>query len=228
MGNTGEYEDEFDEMLDKNLWSEEEESKGLFDNEDTGEFNTPESGDVVEESSSVESEVEGARISNSGNVKEITQAEHDRLQEELASKKSELDKARVILEDARAAGDLSENETFSTYVEIVAGLEADIATINSELKNSVVSKKSTSNQFIGVGSRVHLKITSPTNIIPPQDLEVSIASEGHGGIVPETGEVRVPTNSEVYRNMADRQVGSFDLIGTDGNNYHYEFNILRG
>ena len=217
--------DDFEKEFDSQYYDEEV----IDENEDNNDSLKIDTGNKeVEESDDTSDEASGGRIVNASYIKEITSAEERELKRELAKKKEELVDAREKLNKARSDGDLSENEAYVHFRELVSSLESDINSIENELKTSKIVDNASSNSFIGVGSKVHLIITSQDNICPRQDLTVTIVSEGHGGIIPDTGEIRVPNNSEVYRNMADMQVGEFDLTGTDGNSYHYKFELVRG
>lgn len=171
-------------------------------------------------------DIGAARIVNKDYVKTISSIEYKELKEELEKKTEELKIAREKLNEAKAAGDLSENEAYTHFRGVVSGLESDIINISNEINNSKVVDNNTSNKVIGRGSRVHLTVTDNSGVMPAEDIEVVIVSEGHGGII--DGKVRIPENSEVYRRMADSQSGEFDLTGLDGNNYHYKYSIIRG
>lgn len=183
--------------------------------------NVSESEEVIEED-----EDSSYSISKKTYSKTITAAEEEELKNELERKKANLTIAREKLNEAIEDGDLSENEKYSHFKEVVHGLEHDIMEIERELRQSIVVKSSDRMRAICKGSSVHIVITSQINIMPPEDIIVEIVSQGHGGI-DESGKIKVPENSEVYRNMRDTQHGKFTLTGTDGNNYDYVYEMVR-
>lgn len=208
------------------------EYRGELEEEDADDVDTADSSVDVDSEEIVEmddfSDVGSIRIENSNYTKSITRQEYNNLTNELAKKKAELEVAREDLKDARAAGDLSENEAYTHFKGVVAGLESDISAIEHEIKISVVVDTVNNSEIITKGSKVHLVITDNNGVLPTEEMDITIVSEGHGGIDENSGEIKVPENSEVYRNMVDMKSGSFDLTGTDGNSYHYVFNIVRG
>lgn len=195
--------------------------------EDTVQGDADEDIDGTEEADSDDG-IGNRKIRNSAYVKTITSDEERELKVKLNALIEELKVAREKLEEARAAGDLSENEAYTHFRGVVSGLEHDIASIEQELKTSHVDDSYKNSTTIDRGSKVHLVIKDKAGVLPTTDVVVTIASEGHGGIVAETGEVKIPTNSEVFRHMADKRSGTFELTGTDGNNYTYSFEIVRG
>lgn len=180
------------------------------------------------ESNPDEEEIGDYRIHNSGYKKSITSSEANELKRKISELTAELNELMPRYNAAVEMGDLRENSAYEILSEKKKVLEQSIAEMDRELKTSQVVDNQDSLVAIGKGSKVHLTITDPKGIMKPEIVYVEIVSEGHGGI-PEDGStyVRVPVNSEVYRNMADKQSGSFVLTGTDGNNYNYQFEIVR-
>ena len=232
LDNRDDIEKEFDnQLLEDSEYSEDfvSEDVDVTGEEITGEVTDAVTVDNPDEESNPDNgdEVGNLRIQNKNYHKTITSDEAAELRKDLERKNAELEVAREKLREAREAGDLSENEAYTHFKGVVYGLESDIISIENELKTSHIVDNENSDKVIGKGSKVHLVIKDISGILPTEDLTVTIVSEGHGGISSD-GSIKIPSNSEVYRNMADRQSGSFDLTGTDGNNYNYTFELIRG
>lgn len=180
--------------------------------------------EVVEESDS--NEYGGFRISNSNGVIRLSQSEYNELKADVEEKEAELEYAREQMNEARAAGDLSENEAFQHYHEVVNGLEADITKINTKLKKCVIVQ-SQNTGTIGLNSKVAITISEASSGKQVADVIATIVSEGFGG-VSDGNEVKIPVNSDMYHFIVDRRDGEFNMIGKDGSNYRYQFKMIGG
>lgn len=210
------YMDDVEAEIDEMITSDDD--LGVDDDSD----NDSDDSDIIEEAdsgSSFKLVNEHSRI--------LTTAEYNQLNSDVQSKMKELDEARVHLEDARAEGDLRENSAFETWSDNVRRIEQDIAQMTQILNSCTINDNVNTDKEIGKGSRVRLYIVDKNGDREATDVVVTIVSEGFGGIS-ESGEVMMPENSDIYRHMAGMISGSFDTTGTDGVNYHYDFEILRG
>lgn len=223
IDNRDEIEIEFDERF------EGEEQESTLDPDDVIQKEQVVSGDDDNGDSELgaEEDIGDLRIKSKNYHKTITSSEAREIKNEIAQKEKELEEARVKMQEKREDGDLSENEAYHYFKDKVAGLEADIVNLTNELKSSIISDVSSNSNVIGKGSKVHIVITDDSGIMKPEDIIIEIVSEGHSGITSPDAPVKVPENSEVYRKMEGKVSGDFILTGTDGNNYKYNFEMVR-
>lgn len=216
-------------FLDDSGFEDEESSDSQFVEDEESEANDASNGDDDSdiESDSLSDDIGDLHIHSKGRIKDITQHEADEMKAELAEKMAALEVATKALNKAYEDGDIRENAAYEHYSEVTRGLQHDILALENELKSSRIVTSNAGNDVIRKGSRVHLTVTDFAGLMSPQDIMLEIVSEGHGGIPENSDIVRVPENSEVYRNMEDKSSGEFTLTGTDGNNYKYKFEIVR-
>lgn len=167
------------------------------------------------------------RLHTSNKMSTLTQSEANKIKEDIERMLVELEESRAIMLEKKADGDLSENEAYQTYKERVSGLEIDIAKLQKKLKTSRIVAVNANSGVIEKGTKVKIVITSEIDKSMREEINGEIASEGCGTIE-DNGVVKIPENSEVFRKMEGKSKGTFQLTGTDGNNYNYEFEIVRG
>ena len=215
--------DEVEQEFESQLFSDAEFDSVMDDvpmqesNEDniTEEFDTNEVDDVGD-----------LRIKNSRYVEKISYAELNKLKKEYETLKEQLEEAIKAKNEAKEAGDLSENEAYDRAKETVGRLTPQVNALELRIKNAVIVE-TTANSFIGKGSRVHMVVTDKAGHMKPMDFTVTIVSAGFGTIESSTGDIMMPESSEVYHHIVDSQSGEFDLTGTDGNTYHYKYELIK-
>ncbi len=219
LNNEEVYSDDIEMEFDNNF-------EDIDDNQENtdNEVNNDDSDDEIIESNVNDS---STGVIDDKYKKKISSEEARELSQKLEHKLEELKEADREVSRTRAFGDLSENEAYDHAKTVLRELQYDIEKIKYELSHSIVEDNKNSNKVIGRGSKVDITITDPKNIMKTQNVRVIIVSAGHGELL-DTGELKIPDTSEVYRKMEDKQDGQFNLTGTDGNVYHYEFRIVRG